>query len=148
MKPLKAHRCIGVLLLLAATTAFGADCKGLKELAGRATKPVQQLIEVVSRDSNAQNKCGSLASVLHLVGNTPKQGGRKLEDERPFDAHEAQAELAQAHADPVLRRRLDEIRKDIPDGPQRLLYEAATFDEEGYYSARDLRIRQLQQQLQ
>ena len=148
MKPSTIHLCAAVLLLLGTTTAFGDQCTGLQALKKGSSGLLQQLIDAVWRNDEARAECGSLASVLDRVVNAKKPGGRRLEDERPFDPNEAQANLAQAHGDPAVRRRLEQIRKDVPDGPQRLLYEAATLDEEGYYSARDMRIRQLQQQLQ
>jgi hypothetical protein len=85
--------------------------------------------------------------VLDSVVNTRKTGGRKLEEDRPFNSGEAQANLAEAQGDPAVSQRLQQVRKEVPDSNQRLVYEAAILDEEGYYSARDLRIRQLQQQL-
>lgn len=149
MKPPIIHLCTAVLLLLGTTTASADECRGLLALKKGSSDLVRQLIDlVVKPDESAAVECGSLASVLERVVNTRKRGGRRLEDERPFNPSEAQADLAQAHGDPAVRRRLEQIRKDVPDGPQRLLYEAATLDEEGYYSARDLRIRELQRQLQ
>lgn len=148
MKPSMIDVFAAVLLLVGTTNVFGVDCKGLKDLNLGSSDPLQQLLSAIKGDSKARAECGSLASVLDRVVNTRKRGGRRLEDERPFDPNEAQANLAQAHGDPAVRRRLEQIRKDVPDGPQRLLYEAATLDEEGYYSARDMRIRELQQRLQ
>lgn len=147
MKPSKIGMSAIVLLMVGPTQVFGVDCKGLKDLNIGLSGPIQQLVSAVKGDSKARADCGSLASVLDRVVNTRKRGGRKLEDERPLDPNEAQANLAQAQSDPAVRRRLEQIRKDISDEPQRLLYEAATLDEEGYYSARDMRIRELQQRL-
>ncbi|MNC79939.1 hypothetical protein D3C75_1325740 [compost metagenome] len=55
--------------------------------------------------------------------------------------------MTKAQADPEVRPRLEKIKKEVSDPTRRLVYEAAVFDEEGYYGARDLRINQLKQQL-
>ncbi|AOE84160.1 hypothetical protein [Pseudomonas sp. TCU-HL1] len=142
--------CYAALLILG-STASGQDCKGLSALQAEggvaATNPLQQLFKALMGDSKARADCGSLTSVLDSVVNTRKTGGRKLEEDRPFNPSEAQANLADAQSDPAVQQRLDQVRKEVPDSNQRLVYEAAILDEEGYYGARDLRIRQLQQQL-
>ncbi|NUU39291.1 hypothetical protein [Pseudomonas sp. C2B4] len=123
---------IATLLLPASMTAMAQDCKGLQDLQYKNDKP--------------QAECGSLLSVLDRLTNTRKAGGRKLEEDRPFNAQAAQADLAKAKADPEVRQRLDKINKEVSDPTRRLVYEAAVLDEEGYYSARDLRINQIKQQ--
>jgi len=125
---------IASLLLPAAATAMAQDCKGLQDL--------QQY-----RSDKPQVECSSLTSVLDRLVNTRKTGGRKLEEDRPFNAQQAQADLTKAQADPEVRPRLEKIKKEVSDPTRRLVYEAAVFDEEGYYGARDLRINQLKQQL-
>lgn len=122
---------IATLLLPASVTAIAQDCKGLQDLQYQKEKP--------------QTECGSLLSVLDRLSNTRKAGGRKLEEDRPFNAQAAQADLAKAQADPEVRQRLEKIRKEVTDPTRRLVYEAAVFDEEGYYGARDLRINQIKQ---
>jgi hypothetical protein len=135
MKPLNVKPCLAVLLLLGSASAFGQECKGLLALQAQLA-------------ANTENvDCGSLTSVMDSVVNGKRTLGRKLEEDKPYDPAAAQANLTKAQADPDVRKRLDKIRKDVPDGPTRWAYEAATFDEEGYYGARDLRIHQLQQQL-
>ncbi|MNE85769.1 hypothetical protein D3C80_1828040 [compost metagenome] len=79
--------------------------------------------------------------------NTGRTGGRKLEEDRPYNPSQAQANYAQAQADPDVRQRLDAVGKEVSDGNLRLLYQAAILDEEGYYGARDMLVRQLRQQL-
>lgn len=125
---------VATLLLTASLTSMAQDCKGLQDLQYQNDKP--------------QADCGSLLSVLDRLLNTHKTGGRKLEEDRPFNAQAAQANLAQAQADPEVRPRLEKIRKEVADPTRRLVYEAAVFDEEGYYGARDLRINQIKQQHQ
>ncbi|MDB5984404.1 MAG: hypothetical protein JWQ69_5419 [Pseudomonas sp.] len=135
MKPLNVKPCLAVLLLLGSASAFGQECKGLLALQAQLA-------------ANTENvDCGSLTSVMDSVVNGKRTLGRKLEEDKPYDPAAAQANLVKAQADPDVRQRLDKIRKDVPDGPTRWAYEAATFDENGYYGARDLRVHQLQQQL-
>jgi hypothetical protein len=130
---------IATLMLPFAVTAMAQDCKGLQDLKQAS---LQQM-----RNEPEQADCGSLMSVLDRLTNTRKAGGRKLEEDRPFNAQQAQADLAKAQADPEVRLRLEKIKKEVADPTRRLVYEAAVFDEEGYYGARDLRINQLKQQL-
>lgn len=150
MNPTTLNLCAATLLLCT-TTVFGQDCKGLKDLQANggvsSSNAFMHLLNAVWGDDQARADCGSLTSVLDSVANRKKIGGRKLEEDRPFDPNEAQANLVEAQSDPAVRQRLEQIRKDVPDSNQRLLYEAAILDEEGYYSARDMHIRQLQQQL-
>ncbi|MFJ3485924.1 hypothetical protein ACIPL1_21390 [Pseudomonas sp. NPDC090202] len=124
------------------------ECKGLGDLQRQSSGNgvIDSLIQLVSRDKE-QVECGALVSVLDSAVNTHKAGGRKLEEDRGFNAQAAQANLTKAQADPEVRKRLEKIRKDISDPTRRLVYEAAVFDEEGYYGARDLRINQLKQQI-
>lgn len=127
------------LLLTASLTVVAQDCKGLQDLQAQG-------LQDLSKDP-PQSDCGSLISVLDRLTNTHKTGGRKLEEDRPFNAQAAQTDLAKAQADPEVRQRLEKVRKQIADPNRRLLYEAAVLDEEGYYAARDLRINQLKQQI-
>ncbi|KIY42253.1 MULTISPECIES: hypothetical protein [unclassified Pseudomonas] len=135
--------CIAMLLLPASTAAMAQDCKGLQDLPAHLAKLAAQTTE----NGPAQSDCGSLASVFSRLASTRKVGGRKLEEDRPFNAQAAQSDLASAEADPEVRPRLEKIRKEVTDPTQRLVYEAAVLDEEGYYGARDLRINQIKQQL-
>lgn len=148
MKPSSIHLYIAALLLIGSTTVLGQQCNGLKDVQAQTSNSsaLQSLINAIFSDP-VQAECGSLTNVLDSVVNTKKIGGRKLEEDKPYDPAAAQANLAKAQADPEVRQRLDKIRKEVPDGPKRLVYEAAALDEEGYYGARDLRVHQLQQQL-
>ena len=139
MNPFCLKLVIATLLLPAAMTAMAQDCKGLQDLQQSNLRQIQT--------DKPQTDCGSLMSVLDRLVNTRKTGGRKLEEDRPFNAQQAQADLTKAQADPEVRPRLEKIKKEVSDPTRRLVYEAAVFDEEGYYGARDLRINQLKQQL-
>lgn len=153
MKRTTLHLWAATLLLLCGTSAFAQDCKGVQSLNLKAKAKASgssawdRLVTAITNDSTERVECGSLEMVLSSVAKIHKPGGRKLEEDRPFNPQEAQANLAEAQSEPLVKKRLEQIRKNVPDANQRLLYEAATFDEEGYYGARDLRIRQLQQQL-
>jgi hypothetical protein len=139
MKPLSVTPCLAVLILLGSTSAFGQECKGLLDLQASISQTLAKNSENVD--------CGSLTTVMTSATNAKRTLGRKLEEDKPYDPAAAQANLTKAQADPEVRKTLDKIRKDVPDGPTRWAYEAATFDENGYYGARDLRVHQLQQQL-
>ncbi len=89
--------------------------------------------------------CNSVLTVIGKVKRSDKVGGRKLEKDKPFDPVEAQANLDSALQDPEIRTRIEKIRSEIKDEDVRLVYEAATFDEEGYYDARELIIQRLRQ---
>lgn len=91
--------------------------------------------------------CGSLASVLNKLTNRGTTGGRRLEKDKPLDPTEAQANLDAALQDPEIRTRIEKVRSEIKDENVRLVYEAAIFDEEGYYNARELIIQWLRQKL-
>lgn len=129
------------LLLTASLNVAAQSCPDLPDTQLRGLT-----IQQIAKDPE-QSECSALVSVFDLLANDPKPGGRKLEENRPFNPQAAQADLAKAQADPEVRQRLDKVRKQISDPNRRLLYEAAILDEEGYYSARDLRINQLKQQL-
>ncbi|MGV8920085.1 MAG: hypothetical protein ACOH2R_20150 [Pseudomonas sp.] len=148
MKPSLLKLTLAMVLSSTAMAALGQQCQGLRDLQHQSSgnDAWSSLMQLISGDKE-QAECGSLVSVLDNVVNTPKTGGRKLEEERPFNAQTAQADLAKAQADPEVRKRLDKIKKEVTDPTRRLVYEAATFDEEGYYGARDLRIHQLKQQI-
>jgi hypothetical protein len=141
MNTTRIKLAIAPLLLTVSISVAAQDCKGLQDLQSPGVSGRE-----MSGDPE-QAECGSLMSVLDRLTNTKKSGGRKLEEDRPFNPQAAQADLAKAQADPEVRQRLDKVRKQISDPKRRLLYEAAILDEEGYYSARDLRINQLKQQL-
>lgn len=147
MKPLNVNLCFTVLLLVSSVPALAEECKGLQTLQNQGGASAFSNAWDALWHNNEKVDCGSLTSVMDSVVNGKRTGGRKLEEDKPYDPAAAQANLTKAQADPEVRKTLDKIRKDVPDGPTRWAYEAATFDENGYYGARDLRVHQLQQQL-
>ncbi|MNZ60752.1 hypothetical protein D3C78_788270 [compost metagenome] len=138
------HACATALLLVTGNTY--AECRGLSDLQS-SSAAAEELSRLTKTDSSPPTDCGTLASVWHSLMNTGRTGGRKLEEDRPYNASEAQANYAKAQSDPEVRQRLDQVGKEVSNGNLRLLYQAAILDEEGYYSARDMLVRQLRQQL-
>lgn len=122
-----------------------ANCIGLQALqeAGR----IGTFATAIAGDRSERADCGSLLSVLNNIFYHTRSGGRKLEEDKPFDPVKAQANVDLAMRDPALRGRLKQLHSEVQDHDLQLIYEAAILDEEGYYGARDLRITQLQQQL-
>ncbi|MNT71378.1 hypothetical protein D3C72_2098570 [compost metagenome] len=104
------------------------------------------MLDTIKSDK-PRTECGSLSTVWGSLMSSGRPGGRKLEEDRPYNASEAQANYAKAQSDPEVRQRLDQVGKEVSNGNLRLLYQAAILDEEGYYSARDMLVRQLRQQL-
>ena len=125
-------------------SADAQNCRGLLDIPATASSALTAFIKSLS-DTNAA--CGSVKVVLSRVVSREKTGGRKLEPDKPLDVRKAQANLDAALRDPEIKARVDRARVEIKDENVLLAYEAAVFDEEGYYDARDLKIQQLQQRL-
>ncbi|MDB6142214.1 MAG: hypothetical protein JWP80_1258, partial [Pseudomonas sp.] len=102
MKPLTATLYLAAVLLWGSATAFGEECRGLLAINPQLASNAEQV------------DCGSLTTVMDSVVNSKKTGGRKLEEDKPYDPAAAQANLVKAQADPDVRKRLDKIRKDVP----------------------------------
>lgn len=147
-------RLAKICLLLAlgwAGCAGAKDCIGLRELQNqkpRVASMAKEASSVLERNVAQAPACSALQGVLTQVANNEKRGGRRLEEEKPLDPAEAQADLRTALDDPALKSRLAALQREIKDDTTRLFFEAAVFDEEGHYGARDLRIQELQQRLQ
>lgn len=135
------------LLVLSWTWSASADaqsCRGLLDIPATASSALAAVIKSLS-DTNAA--CGSVKVVLSRVVSREKTGGRKLEPDKPLDLKKAQANVDAALRDPEIKARVDKARAEIKDETVLLAFEAAVFDEEGFYDARDLKIQQLQQRL-
>ena len=137
-----------LLVLLGTMSGVGArECAGLADLRSQYAFAARIQSAYGGTGSQALPGCSSSRSVLaKLMGNV-KRGGTNLEPEKPFDPVAAQANLQEAMNDPEIKQHLAELRVEIKDEDTRLFFEAALFDEEGFYGARDLRIQQLQQRL-
>lgn len=92
-------------------------------------------------------RCDSLISVWKKLFNRSQIGGRQLEEKQALNPRAAQQEIDQARMDPSLRAELDKIQQSEVDPWRRQLLEAALFDDEGLYLARDLRLQELQGKL-
>lgn len=126
------------------TSAAAQSCRGLLDIPATASSALTAFIKSLA-DTNAA--CGSVKVVLSRVVSREKTGGRKLEPDKPLDLKKAQANQDAALRDPEIRARVEKARVEIKDENVLLAYEAAVFDEEGFYDARDLKIQQLQQRL-
>jgi hypothetical protein len=87
--------------------------------------------------------CGNLGSIFKRLASNPKFGGRELEKNKPLDKAAAQAEVDKAMADPKLKAELEQIKATESDELRRLALEAALFDANQLYGARDLRIEEI-----
>lgn len=139
---------VGLLLLLlgAASGAGARECSGLLDLHRQSAMAVK-IQSAYGGSGQTLPGCSSSRSVLAKLMGDVKRGGTNLEPEKPFDPVTAQANLQEAMNDPEIKKRVAELQGEIKDEDTRLFFEAALFDEEGFYGARDLRIQQLQQRL-
>lgn len=137
-----------VIALGYASLTLSAECSGLEAFKNSgAPSLTANLAGLVGRSpDHARPNCASLIAVLSRIADRQKTGGRRLEPDKPLDPREAQANITKATRDPAINARLRQVQGEVKDERLRLLYEAAIFDEEGYYSARDLRLQQLQPQ--
>jgi len=141
---------ISMLLSAGISVAHSADCSGLDKVLQDRAKMDSRMGWLVDAARVAFQKeppptslCGSLSSVIKVATSGAKQGGRRLEDDRPVSPAEAQANIDKATANPRVRELLG--KAPAGDESTRLMYEAAIFDWGGFYAARDLRIAQLRQ---
>lgn len=121
------------------SSALAKDCQPPKEIAGNAPGLAAKAFDT--------ERCDSLVSVWKKLFTRSQIGGRQLEEKQPLDPRAAQQEIDQARKTPALRAELDRIQKYEADPQRRQLLEAALFDDEGFYQARDLRIQELQSKL-
>lgn len=122
--------------------ADAQKCLGLLEI----PKETSGAINAFYKSFFATNPpCGSGKVVLSRIVSREKTGGRKLEPDKPLDLKRAQANVDAALKDPGIKARIDKARAEIKDENVLLAYEAAVFDDEGYYDARELKIQQLLQ---
>jgi hypothetical protein len=134
------------LLIVTSVIAAGTVHAGESSCVGLADLQKHLQANVSSRNV-AWAGCGSLTSVFKRLVAGKRPGGRRLEGEKPFNPAEAQANVQAALGDADVARKLELMRTEVQDENLRLAYEAAIFDEEGFYAARDLRIQQLSERL-
>jgi hypothetical protein len=146
---MKAKSILLILALAAPPYAAAAtECVGIAALReGKSIGLYESLSNYLSGNAKDAPDCSVLVSVAKRTRSAPVKAGRRLEDAKPFDPAEAQANLEAAQRDPDTARRLARLRGEVKDETLLLYLEAAVLDEDGFYSARELRIQQLQQRL-
>ena len=138
---------LAIIVLGGGGDAQAAGCVGLLSIPGVQKELTLGTLPSLQEKARAGGAaCGSFVSVLDKVIKRNKTAGRRLEGEKPLNVGAAQANVDAALRDPEIRKQIQALRR-VPDENLRLLYEAAIFDEEGYYNARELRIQQLLQRL-
>jgi hypothetical protein len=136
-----------LISLLLPAAAYCDECTGLyKQAADQPNADFFEKLRQIKKDL-APSNCGSSFTVASQVLGKDKGGHLKLEDDKPFNLAQAQANLDAALKDPAVQEALSEARAQITDENNWLYYEATIFDAEGYYDARNLIVRQLQQNL-
>jgi hypothetical protein len=127
---------LAAVILSSSVAEAGEPCVGLVEL--------QRYLHAAQSNAGAPSvACGSLSLVIARLINGSRKSGRRLEDDQPLNVPDAQSNLNSALRDAGIRRRIEQMRREVTEENMRLAYEAAILDEEGYYMARDLRIMQL-----
>jgi hypothetical protein len=151
VKTLTSTLAAAAALLMGSTAAHADKCVGLEKFAaekpGLSAKPAFLQLKAAGEAPPPGVDCSSLSSVFKRVVDGTRTGGRKLEEDKPFDRAEAQANLEKALENPEVRAQLEKLQHDVPDETTRLLYEAAVLDSEGFYDARELRIHQLREKV-
>lgn len=138
-------------ILLGALSAHAKPCRGLQDIPKKQGDKLEDVVKAIqvllNNSASPPMDCASLTLVADRAINGRKKLGTELEGGKPLDRVEAQANRDKAMRDPEIRARIEQLNRDVPDENVRFLLEAAILDEEGYYSARDLRIQQLQERL-
>jgi hypothetical protein len=144
-------RVITSLLLVAVLAVPGqvhAQCPSFGAVSGFSKEQLRSGLPSLHDTAKAGGSaCGSFLTVIGKLISRDVTAGRRLEKDRPFNPAAAQADVDAALRNPDVRKRIDALRREVPDETVRLMYEAVVFDEEGYYDARELRIQQLRQRL-
>lgn len=139
-KKLAVLACASLSAVFATTgDCFAKDCMPPRETASSSASLASKAFDT--------ERCDSLVSVWKKLFSRSQIGGRQLEEKQALNPRAAQQEIDQARLDPNLRAELDKIRQNEADPGRRQLLEAALFDDEGLYLARDLRIQELREQL-
>ena len=140
---------VGAIFSLVAVAYAGDECVGLSNILKDAPRKVsffEMVASAIKTDSDGAG-CSSLTSVMDKVIHRNRTSGRRLENEKPLNIRDAEANLAAALRTPAILARLEKLKQQVPDEKVRLYLEAAILDEEGYYNARELRIQQLMEKI-
>jgi hypothetical protein len=149
------NRIIFIFFALSICTEVHADqCIGIPENQFDKIPPGESRLQTAIKyffygppDQKTKDECDSLRSVARLIMERNVTGGKKLKDNEVFDPVKAKKELDLALGDPAVKATLDSARAKITDDDEWLYYQAAVFDAEGFYAARDLRIMEIKQKL-
>jgi len=140
---------ISAIVFTAAAAAQAHDenaarCVGLEKYLANtpADLPTAVLRKIAESAAPPGVDCTSLGDVILKLVKGTRVGGKRLEEDKPFDRGAAQANLDQALREPQIVDQIAELERSVADEKARILYEAAILDAEGFYGARDLRIQQ------
>ena len=156
MKRTVVIACAASLALLVSGQAFSAGCDGLaaklrsKEASDPKTKGffAKFLVLIDQADPTPENvDCNSVVVAVQSLVNPKRTGGRSLEPYAGLDRAAAQAEVDSALQKPEVQQAVEAIHHKYTDEEVRLLMEAAVFDDDGSYAARDLRLAQLREKI-
>lgn len=130
---------LAVALASAVAPAHAADERKPCETGTLQVPPELKQVSAALKSAH----CGSVTMVLRQLLGQRKVGGRKLEGDKPLDVAAAQQERQRALADAEFRQALLQEQQDESDPRRRLLLEAGTLHEFGYFKARDLVLGEL-----
>jgi hypothetical protein len=152
---------LALLVVTAPAIAQEAACQGLHKLietrtssSGAAiTGKVAELLNgiaavLANHPTTSDEECASLSTVMAQLINPRKHGGMHLEEDKPLDVKQAEAQIGEARKDPAINGRIQGAKAESADGNIQLVLEAAILDSEGLNSARDLQIQTLRKSLE
>jgi len=156
MKRTVVLACASAVALLLSGHAISAGCDGLaakvKKLPAKDRNTdkffAKLLVFLDLADPTPENvDCSSVVVAVQSLVNESRTGGRRLEPNAGLDRAAAQIEVDSALQKPQVQQAIEAIHHKYSDEEVRLLMEAAVFDEDGSYAARDLRLAQLREKI-
>lgn len=143
-----AQRIALTALLALASGVHADDCLGLyKKVQEQPATSTREKIKAIYDELFSSGSCSSARTVATQALGRKRNARMQLEDKKPFNASAAQANFDLAMQDPAVQEQLAVANEQLSDPDSLQLYQATVFDAEGYYGARDLVVRQLQQKL-
>lgn len=148
--------CVVVFSMSVSGHALAAGCDGLANKMSQAKSGNAKVGGLISKltvlfggtdPTPANVDCSSVVVAVQNLISPARTGGRALEPSASLDRAAAQAELDSALQKPQVQQAIEAIHQRSTDEDVRLLLEAAVFDEDGSYAARDLRLAQLRERL-
>jgi hypothetical protein len=158
MKRTVVLACASAVALLLSGHAISAGCDGLAAKVKAKEKQTKDSNEthffaklavfLDLADPIPENvDCSSVVVAVQSLVNESRTGGRRLEPNAGLDRAAAQIEVDSALQKPQVQQAIEAIHHKYSDEEVRLLMEAAVFDEDGSYAARDLRLAQLREKI-